>query len=149
MIKKINVLSLHTHTHAECGYLASREAAAEVVKWPRGLSETTNQYDTEDTRWNGAVNQSDRAGNKKSHASLPLTVLSLAPRGILTADSTFKLLRTAVCHYPAALTRQSNELQQRTRYMDLLALPCSITDMFVMLVVLSSFMPVHNEEILP
>lgn len=112
MIKKINGLSLYTHTHAERGYLASQETVAEVVKWPRGPRKTTNHHDIEDTRWNGAVNQSDRAGNKKSHASLPLTVLNLAPCGILTAYSTFRLLRAAVCHYPAALTRQSNELQQ-------------------------------------
>lgn len=135
--------------HAECGYLASLETVAEVVKWPRGPGKPTNHHDIEDMRWNGAVNQNDRAGNKKSHASLPLTVLNLAPCGILTADSTFRLLRAAVCHYPAALTCQSNELQPWTRYMDLPALPCSITDMFVMLVVLSLFMAVNNEEILP
>lgn len=122
----------HTHTHAEHGYLVT---VAQVVKWPRSPSKTTNHHDIEDTRWNGAVNQSDRAGNKKSHVSVLLTVLKLAPCGILTADSTFRLLREAVCHYPAALTRQSNELQQRTCYMDLLAMPCSITDLFVMLVV--------------
>lgn len=112
MIKKINVLSMYTHTNAERGYLASRETVAEDVKWPRGLNKTTNHHDIEDTQWNGAVNQHDRAGDKKSHASLPQKVLNLALCCILTADSTFRLLRAAVCHYPAALTCRSNELLQ-------------------------------------